>query len=386
MLTIAGNGMGEYDFSNLTVDPGIFDRIVCDRNFKESGEKILKLGYREAKEYILSRHTEENILYVVTGSPLFYSAGALIAKNLPPSAFTIIDNTSSKSYLLSRLGIGENEVETVSLHGRGSVDLEAFFRKRYTFVLCDEKSVQRLRDLLRYLDAEDYRVIVGYKLGYADEVIEEIALQRVTFDLRQPYVLLIERCFDHSPLSEDSEFETERGMITKKLKRGVTLQSLDLMPNESLWDIGSGSGSCAIEAYKRYRVRTALFEKNPKRIGYIKRNLNRHKVIGCRLFEGRAEELFHKVEDDPDKIFVGGGGAEVIRRLPYLYERLKKGGRMLISAVTLRNLAQMIEVLDRAGLEYEVGSYAITAYKGDLKMIEPQRTLFNILIDKEGES
>ncbi len=382
MLTIAGNGMGEYDFSNIELDFCKFDRIVCDKNFKDSGNNVLKLSYKEAKEYILSHHEDENILYVVTGSPLFFSAGALIAKQLPKEKVKIINNTSSKDYLLEKLMISENDVGFFSLHGRNRVDLNEFFRKKYTLVLCDEKSLDRLKETLKYLKKDDYSVRIGYKLGYTDEVIKEIDLTSKEFNLKEPYVLLFEKRFEVNVLSEDSEFETERGMITKKLKRAITLQSLDLMPNEILWDVGSGSGSCAIEAYKRYRVKTYLFEKNPTRIEFIKQNLTNHKVIDTQLFEGNAEEFFESMDESPDKIFVGGGGSEVIKKLPYLHDRLKSTGMMLISAITLKNLSLMIEVLNSANLEYEVSSYSITTYKGKLDLIEPQRMLFNILVLK----
>ncbi len=382
MLIIAGNGMGEYDFSNLDLEFCKFDRIVCDKNFKEDDANILKLGFKDAKEYILTHYDKEKILYVVTGSPLFFSAGSLIAKHLPKDKVKIINNTSSKDYLLEKLMISENEVGVVSLHGRKRVDLREFFRERYTFVLCDEKSIERLKEVLKYLKKDNYTVTIGYKLGYSDEVIKEIDLDISEFNLKEPYILLFEKRFEVNVLSEDSEFETQRGMITKKLKRAVTLQSLDLMPNEVLWDVGSGSGSCAIEAYKRYKVKTYLFEKNPKRVEFIKQNLTNHKVIDTHLFEGNAEDFFDDIEENPDKIFVGGGGSEVIKKLPYLHDRLNKGGKMLISAITLKNLTQMIQVLDDASLEYEVNSYSLTSYKGKLNMIEPQRMLFNILLEK----
>ncbi len=84
--------------------------------------------------------------------------------------------------------------------------------------------------------------------------------------------------FNTSPLSRDNEFKTERGMITKEYKRNLSLQQLDLEPNQILWDIGAGSGSCAIEAFKRYRVKTILFEKSPKRCEFINRRPGNHYV------------------------------------------------------------------------------------------------------------
>jgi len=386
MLTIAGNGMGEYHFKHLSLPLETYDTIVCDKNFTEEAPNLLKLSYSEAKAYILAHYHHENILYVVTGSPLFYSAGILIAKQLPRHEVTLIDNTSSKRYLLTKLLIGETEVETLSLHGRTHLDLERFLTNRYTFVLCDKESIEKLKEATRYLNAEALQVTIGYKLGYEDEVIEQINLFDFSwraFDLTQPYVLLIERFFTPpSPISEDSTFATERGMITKQYKRHLSLQHLDLAPNQLLWDIGAGSGSCAIEAYKRYKVRTVLFEKQPQRCDYIRQNLTSHFVCDTLLLEGHAESLFENLKENPHRIFVGGGGEQVIAHLPYLYERLKEEGVMLINAITLKNLTQMITVLNEANITYKVISLSLTTYKGKLDLIEPERQLFQIKIVK----
>ncbi len=387
MLTITGNGMGDYNFDNLTISREDFDKIICDKNFLEHGENILKLGFKEAKEYILENYNKEEILYVVTGSPLFYSAGVLIAKKLPKGSVKIINNTSSKTYLLEKLMISETEVDTISLHGRKRIDLRNFLNNTYTFVLCDMFTIERLKEATRYLDPKDIEVTIGYKLGYEDEVIEQVNLfdfSTKAFNQTFPFVLLIKRCFTpKSVMSLDSEFETERGMITKQYKRHLSLQNLDLEPNMTLWDVGAGSGSCAIEAYKRYRVKTVLFEKQEQRNEFIKKNLTTHHVCDTELYEGDAETLFESVKAEPDRIFVGGGGAKVIARLSYLYERLSDGGVMLINAITLKNLTQMITVLNDAKIEYKVISLSLTTYKGKLDLIEPERQLFQIKVKKE---
>jgi len=384
MLTIAGNGMGDYSFKNLPLDIKEFDRVICDINFSESGENILKLKYREAKEYILKNYEKENILYVVTGSPLFFSAGILIARSIPKDKVKIIDNTSSIDYLLSKLIIPKNQVSILSLHGRSRIDLKNFLTEKYTFILCDRYSIDKIREATKYLDSSAFSVTIGYKLGYSDEVIRDIDIrEEINLDLREPYVLLIEKKFNTSPLSKDHEFKTERGMITKEYKRNLSLQQLDLEPNQILWDIGAGSGSCAIEAFKRYRVKTILFEKNPKRCEFIRENLKSHYVCDTKLIEGKAEEYFEKTEESPDRIFIGGGGSEVIKKIPYLFNRLNKNGIIVINAITLKNLSQMISVLDSAKIPYEVISLSLTTYKGNLKLVEPERQLFQIKIKNQ---
>lgn len=387
MVTIAGNGMGEYDFSNLDFDISKFDKVICDSNFLEDGKNILKLKYKQAKEYILQNYEKEEILYVVTGSPLFYSAGTIIAKNLPKDRVKIINNTSSKSYLLEKLFISETDVNTISLHGRVDIDLTKFLQNKYTFILCDKSTISRLKTALCYFEANSISTILGYKLGFNEEKIEKIDLLNFDehlLDLTAPFVLLIKKEFKNKNIiSEDIEFETQRGMITKKYKRQLTLQNLDLQANNLLWDIGAGTGSCAIEAFKRYKVKTILFEKNETRIDFIKQNLKNHYVIDTKLLSGEAQDFFQTLKETPQRIFVGGGGIEVIKQLPKLYEILDEKGILLINAITLKHLNLMLTVLNEAKIEYEVYSISLTTYKGKLDLVEPERQLFQIKVNKK---
>jgi len=71
---------------------------------------------------------------------------------------------------------------------------------------------------------------IGYKLAYEDEKIEEVDIFNLDdkkYDLTQPFVLLLKRNFEHkNQVCEDVEFETERGMITKKYKRHLAYKIL----------------------------------------------------------------------------------------------------------------------------------------------------------------
>ena len=385
MLTIIGNGMGDYNFSNIDIDLEQFDKIICDKNFIETGGKIKKGGFKVARKYILENYEKENIAYVVTGSPFFFSAGILIANKLPKEQVKIINNSSSKTYIQERLFINDNDIDTLSLHGRPNIALDKFLQNKYTFILCDKFSIPKIQKAIKYLNPQDIEVTIGYKLGYEDEVIEQINIFDMSykaFDINEPYVLIIKKLFDTKPLSKDSDFQTERGMITKEYKRNLSLQNLDLEPNQLLWDIGAGSGSCGIEAYKRYKVKTVFFEKQPQRVEFIKENLTQHKVVDTQLLEGDAEELFEQCEEIPQRIFVGGGGEKVIAKLPKLYEKLDENGVMLINAITLKHLSLMINILNDNNIKYEIFSLSLTTYKGKLDLVEPERQLFQIKVQK----
>jgi precorrin-6Y C5,15-methyltransferase (decarboxylating) len=73
---------------------------------------------------------------------------------------------------------------------------------------------------------------------------------------------------------------------------------------------------------------------------------------------------------------------EVIKKLPYLYERLEENGIMVISAITLKHLSQMINTLNDNDIGHEVFSLSLTTYKGKLDLVEPERQLFQIKIEK----
>jgi len=384
-LTIVGSGIGEYNLSRIPhqINLESFDRIICDKNFKGESQNILKLSYKGAKSYILENYKDQNILYIVTGSPLFFSAGTIIAKQIPKSYLKIILNTSSKDYILSKIGISEGEVEAISLHGRSKLDLDRFLKRRFTLILTDEKSIKRLLEATKYLKSKNLTWIIGYKMGYDDEFIGEFDPQNHHFDLKNPYVILLKREFNYPnyPLA-DSDFLTERGMITKKYKRDLALQFLELSSNMSLWDIGAGSGSCGIEAFRRYRVKSYFFEKNPKRVEFIKQNLAKHNVCDAEILEGEASSFFENMKELVDRVFVGGGGDEVLEKLDYLFERLKDKGIMVIMAVTLRTLTKATQTLEENRINYDVISLSLTSWKNKLKMAEPQRELFIIRVLK----
>jgi len=382
LLSIVGNGMGEYNFSNLPKEINLsdFDFIVCDKNFKEEGKNIYKFSYKEAKKFILENYKTKNILYVVTGSPTFFSAATIIAKNIPKKYLTIYPATSSKEYLLAKLAISESEVEVISLHGRKNIDLEKFLKKRFTFILTDQNSLKRLLEALKYIPSKNLRWIIGYKMGYKDEFIGEFDPKKNNFNLLEPHVILLERLFEYPKRLFDEDFKTQRGVITKKYKRDFCLELLELSDNQIFWDIGAGSGSCAIEAFIKYRVKTFLFEKDQERTSFIEENLKRHNVFEATLFKEDALKAIKKIENNPDRILIGGGGVKLLEELEYLINRLKKDGILIILAVTLNTLSKAVETLEKSSFWYEVISLDLTTWNKESKIANSQRKLFLIKI------
>lgn len=386
MVTIAGSGMGEYNFDNLHLDFTKFDMVFCDKNYVTDLPNVIKGGFKTVKEAILE-NLDKDILYVVSGSPTFFSGGLLIVNILKKQKipFKIIDNISSLNYMLAYAGVALTKTGIISLHGKTDLDLEQFLTKEYTFVICDEKTPQILYDVMYYLHEEDVTITLGERFGYKDEKFVTTTLKAMLQNPpKMPYSLLIERNFKPLPnISAEDTIEHENGMITKTYKRHISLQNLELQPNMLLWDIGAGSGSVSIDGYKRYKIQTILFEKNIKRSSMIKHSLKQHKIINTKLYEGEASELYKLEQTTPHRIFIGGGGDKVICELDYLYDRLADGGIMVANFVTLQHLTTAINTLKKAKIAFEIKSVSLTTYKMQLLLPEPERVMHQIVIKKQ---
>jgi len=386
MVTIAGSGMGAYNFDNVNLDFSKYEMIFCDQNYETDLTNVTKGSFKIVKEAILA-NLDKEILYIVSGSPTFFSGAILILNVLKREniEFKIIDNTSSLNYMLAHEGVSLVKTGIVTLHGNSGVDLESFLIKDHTFIICDDETPAVLAAAMEYLDESDVTITLGEQFGYESESFKTVTLKELqTTPPKMPYSLLLKRNFKALPnISSEDSIEHENGMITKSYKRHVSLQNLDLQPNMLLWDVGAGSGSVSIDGYKRYKIRSIMFEKNEKRAKMIQNSLKTHKIIDTKLYIGEASIDYKAETSTPQRIFVGGGGDKVISEIDYLYERLADGGLMVANFVTLQHLTTAINTLKKAGIAFDIKSVSLTTYKMSLLMPEPERVMHQIIVRKE---
>ena len=385
MVTIAGSGMGAYNFNNINLDFSNYEMIFCDKNYESNLPNVTKGSFKVVKEEIL-KNLDKEILYIVSGSPTFFSGAILILSALKKQniKYKVIDNTSSLNYMLANEGVSLVKTGIVTLHGKTNIDLENFLVKDYTFVICDENTPTLIKEATNFLNDDDFSITLGEQFGCEDEKFSTPTLDEMLQNPpKMPFCLLLEKNYKTLPnISSEDTIEHENGMITKTYKRHISLQNLDLQPNMLMWDVGAGSGSVSIDGFKRYKVKTIMFEKNTKRADMIKNSLKKHKIISTSLHVGEASELYKKETSTPDRIFVGGGGDKVISELDYLYERLADDGLMVANFVTLQHLTTAINTLKNANIKFDVKSVSLTTYKMSLLMPEPERVMHQVIVRK----
>ena len=131
------------------------------------------------------------------------------------------------------------------------------------------------------------------------------------------------------------------GQITKRPVRALTLSALAPRRGETLWDIGAGSGSVAIEWCLAGGHATA-FEQKPNRVVNIRRNAKDFGLTHClTVVEGNSNETLvaHRA---PDAVFVGGGGTAAL--FDQLFTLLAPGTRLVANGVTLETEALLAQL------------------------------------------
>lgn len=134
------------------------------------------------------------------------------------------------------------------------------------------------------------------------------------------------------------------GTITKPEVRAVTLAALAPKPGETLWDIGAGNGTVAIEWLRvEPRSHAVAIERDGVRAARITKNALALGVPELHVVQGDFPIV--KDQDFPvaDVVFIGGGivgGGDV---LVGALNTLKAGGRLVANAVTLEAQAKLID-------------------------------------------
>ena len=94
-------------------------------------------------------------------------------------------------------------------------------------------------------------------------------------------------------------------------------------------------------------------EVDPEGIEICRENLLAHAVDNVRVIAGRAPEALAGLEA-PDAVFIGGSKGSMEEIIDVVMDRLQPGGRLVVNAITLENVAETYQSLRKRGLVPEV--------------------------------
>ena len=305
-----------------------------------------------ALESLLADAPPGDVHVVASGDPLLHGIGGRLIALYGAESVRVLPHVSSVTLACARLGWAGQDTEVISL-----VTAPA-----HTAVRRGGQAVVLCRD--RHTPAALAAVLTETGCGASEfTVLEQLGSPRERIRTRSAEAWAADPPTDVDDLNvvavrylpdgrvgqvlPDDAFGHD-GQITKQSVRAVTLAALAPRPGEVLWDVGSGSGSIAIEWCRSARgCRAVAFEVDALRRDRIAANA---RAFGCEIeVRGPAPEDFDGAEP-PDTIFIGGG-LSTENLLDECLARIARGGRLVANAVTAESEAILVGWRSRLGGE-----------------------------------
>lgn len=297
------------------------------------------------------------VAVLASGDPFYYGVGPMLAHAFAREIWHCIPGVSCAALACARLGWSLPSISVVSLCGRPIHGLTRVLAPgARLLVLSADGSTPAI--VARHLTSHGYgdsRITLLEALGGPDEAIRAATAAGFDLDGVAPLNMLALElvaspdAFAASlvPGRDAAAFQHD-GQITKHEIRAITLAALNPHPGELLWDIGTGSGSIAIEWLLAHRSLRAIgIERDATRLQRARDNARKLGATGLELVHGTAPEALAGLPM-PDAVFVGGGGRgdgvlEAARAA------LRPGGVLVANAVTLETEAILIEAFQAQG-------------------------------------
>lgn len=298
------------------------------------------------------RDIDGDVHILASGDPMLHGVGRLLIRMIGADRVTVLPHVSSVTLACARLGWAVQDTEVISL--MTGEPHTAVRRGGQAVVLCrDGAGPATLARLLAGGGRGDSELTVLEQLGGPAERRRDATAREWAAnppdDVDDLNVVAVRYLPDDSRLSvlPDDAFAHD-GQITKQSMRAVTLATLAPRAGELLWDVGSGSGSIAIEWCRSgSRCRAVAFERDEQR---RKRIADNTVAFGATIdVRGDAPQAFDGAPQ-PSAIFIGGGLTQP-GLLEACYERLPAGGRLVANAVTAESEAVLAQWYSRVGGE-----------------------------------
>jgi len=330
-----------------------------------------------------------HVAVLATGDPLLYGIGSFILREFGKDRVEVIPNVSAVQEAFARIKEEMNGVKVLSVHGRQAdfdrLADEVFSNGRLALFTDKENNPGRLAKELLSAGVPDLRAFVCEALGTNKERVFEGTLKKVagrkSFDPLNVFIILNEkgRPLDCGFGIADGRFSHSGGMITKEELRVISLSKLAVTRGSVVWDIGACSGSVAVEAARLTSCEVYAIEKDSSRVSDIEENARRFKTGNLVVVKGEAPGALKDLPA-PDAVFVGGGGEGIEKILSLVARRLKKGGRLVVNAVTMETASKAFDFLSRKGWEKELLLVSLSKSKkvSGLTMLSAHNPLFII--------
>ena len=374
------------------------EKFIEDKNFFISESNINLIKWLKS--------LDNDAILISRGDPLWYGIGRILLKNFSQDELLFYPANTCIQQAFSKLKKSWQDIQTVSIHGRDSIQLIKALKsnKNKIVILTDSKikSLELIRKNLQELNLnQKYEFWLFEDIGYEKEKINLIKneenLPAIISALNLVILLKKEDSLIRSsiPLFGINDnfyktFDDRPNLITKREVRIQILADLELPKYGTLLDIGSGSGTIGLEALRLSpKIKLICIDKRLGSKVLIRENARNLEVSPLKIIEGNIIELINnKLKNfllDANRIVIGGCDKDTkISVIKFLSRLLRSGDIIVIPLITYESLEKIQSTLKE--FHYETTLNLIQTFKGlsiaDGTRFEPNNPVFIIKAKK----
>lgn len=322
---------------------------------------------------------QKKVVVLATGDPLCHGIASFLVKKLGVDKLEIMPNVSSIQLAFARIGMAWQDAKICSVHSkdagewyRGAAAEHGLYallqainqHDKLAILTSPENNPARIARMLMIENmANLFNMVVAEDLLCTDEKlfqglsIAELAEQEFTGNdvvilcrVQEKADALLFGYADHA----FKQRKPDKGLITKREVRAVSLARLQLTINSIVWDIGAGSGSVGIEAAKLcIQGHVYAVEKNAADFAIARENARNFGLHNYTLIENKAP-LGMQDWPEPNAIFIGGSGGELAGLMELCLAKLQANGCLVMNFVTLENLNTALETLKQSDALWDI--------------------------------
>jgi precorrin-6Y C5,15-methyltransferase (decarboxylating) len=306
----------------------------------------------------------QRVCVLSSGDPGYFGIVRALVRQVDRHAVRVLPAPSAVSLAFARLGLPWDDAAVLSLRGRSLADAVGAARTapKVAVLTVPECPPEALGRALRDAGVSFDLVAVCSRLGTEREAVCELDLEQLAqggFDAGSVVVLvgpggLPLLGWGPGPAEEpgtgaaaptpawpDEVLSHRTDTINRAEVRAVVMAQLALPAAGVLWDIGTGSGSVALEcAQLRPGLTVLAVEQTSDDAARASANAAA-RAVGVHVVSGRLPEVLEGLPD-PDRAFVGGGGLTALRAV---LDRLRPGGRVAATFDTLDDAVEAAGLL-----------------------------------------
>lgn len=409
MITVVGTGTGAPVPADVLAGARLVvgGRRHLDAVRLPEAAEALVLGPLAPALDSIERHLDKDgrVVVLASGDPGFFGIVRVLAERFGPERLDVRAGISSVAGAFARVGLPWDDAVVVSAHGRALRTAVNVCRARPKVAVLTGPGAGPAELGAALVRRADTRVlVVASALGSAEERVERVtpaeAAARdwgtavsVVLCLDETRALGGVRTLAGAPAGpagwglDEGEFTHRDSMITKFEVRSLALARLGPRLGDLVWDVGAGSGSVAVECARLGAAVTAV-EKTRDGVERIRANAAAHGV-DVHVVHGAAPTVLSDL-DDPDAVFIGGGG----RELPAIVTACARRARrtVVVAMAALDRVPAAREALTGAGFSCDgvlLQSSRLAPLPGDVTRLAATNPVFLLWgvrspVDEEG--